>query len=74
MNYQKFEQPLDKIFTPQELYFMRIAKELNLSREETYDLSQEVARADEAEFISSFSEIAEERDITLEEAYSQIME
>jgi hypothetical protein len=71
---QKFEQPLDKILTRQELYFMRIAKELNLSREEAYNLSQEVAKADDAEFISSFSKIAEERGITPEEAYSQILE
>jgi len=71
---QKFEQPLGKILTPQELYFMRLAKELDLSREEAYNLSQEVAKADETEFISSFSKIAEERGIPPEEAYDQILE
>ena len=71
---EKFEQPLDKILTPQELHFMRIAKELNITPEEAYNLSQEVAKADDAEFISSFLEIAKERGITPEEAFNQIME
>jgi len=64
----------DKKWTLQEPYLMRIAKELNITPEEAYNLSQEVAKADDAEFISSFSEIAKERGVTPEEAFNQIME
>ena len=67
-------EPPDKTWTPQELYFIRIAKELNVTPEEALKLSQELDRRDEAEFINSFSEIAKERGITPQEAYEQIQE
>lgn len=67
-------QPLDKVGIRRKRYFTRIAKELDITPEEAYNLSQELARADYEEFMSNFSEIAKERGITPEEVLSREME
>jgi len=54
--------------------FSEIAKKLNVTPEEAHELSLEIDKEDEAEFLSRFSEIANKRGITPEEVYEEMIE